>query len=146
MSEKMSRAAEPRGGMQVKRALVKSSAMSLKLLRFFLLIAIAFAVPLQGLAAVSAGLCMASGHHHSEHAPAGHDHDMGSIDHEHPAEDSSASNTHCPPCVSCCAAVAIAPAAEPRLPSVAPAAPVPSKQHSIAGFLPERLDRPPLAV
>jgi hypothetical protein len=137
--------AEPRDGRKVKRALVKSRAMSLKLLRFLLLIAVALAVPLQGLAAVSAGLCMASGHHHSEHAPAGHDHDLGSMDHEHPAEDTSANDSHCPPCVSCCAAVAIAPAAEPRLPSVAPAAPVASKQYSIAGFLPEQLDRPPLS-
>jgi hypothetical protein len=146
MAAEMSRVAEPRGDLQVKRALVKSKAMSLKLLRILLLIAIALAVPLQGLAAVSAGLCMASGHHHSEHAPAGHDHDMGSIDHEQPAEDTSGSNSHCPPCVSCCAAVAIAPAPEPRLPSVAPAAPVPSKQYSMAGFLPEQLDRPPLSV
>lgn len=141
----MSRAAEPRSGMQVKRALVKSEAMSRKFSRLLLLLVIALTVPLQGFAAVSAGLCMASGHHHSEHAAAGHDHDMGSMDHQHPAEDTSANNSHCPPCVSCCAAVAIAPAAEPRLPSVAPAAPVPSKQYSIAGFLPERLDRPPLS-
>ena len=119
--------------------------MSLKLLRFLFFVAIALAVPLQGFAAVSAGLCMASGHHHGEHAPAAHDHDMGSSDHQHPAEDTSANNAHCPPCVSCCAAVAIAPAAEPRLPSVAPAAPIPPKQYSIAGFLPERLDRPPLS-
>jgi hypothetical protein len=146
MAAEMSRVAEPRGDMQVKRALVKSKTMSLKLLRLLLLIAIALAVPLQGLAAVSAGLCMASGHHQNEHAPAGHGHDTGSIDHQHPAEDPAASNAHCPPCVSCCAAVAIAPAVEPRLPSVAPAAPVPSKQYSIAGFLPEQLDRPPLSV
>jgi hypothetical protein len=119
--------------------------MPRKLSRLLLLLVIALAVPLQGFAAVSAGLCMASGHHHSEHAPAAHDHDMGSIDHEHPADEPSANNSHCPPCVSCCAAVAIAPAAEPRLPSVAPAAPVASKQYSIAGFLPEQLDRPPLS-
>src|SRR5687767_12837302 len=104
MPEEISRAAEPRDGMQVKRALVKSEAMSRKLSRFLLLFVIALAVPLQGFAAVSAGLCMASGHHHSDRAPAGHDHDMGSIDHEHPAQDTSANSSHCPPCVSCCAA------------------------------------------
>jgi hypothetical protein len=145
MSEEMSRAAEPRDGMQVKRALVKSEEMPRKLSRLLLLLVIALAVPLQGFAAVSAGLCMASGHHHSEQGPAAHDHDMGSIEHEHPADEPSANNSHCPPCVSCCAAVAIAPAAEPRLPSVAPAAPVASKQYSMAGFLPEQLDRPPLS-
>jgi hypothetical protein len=119
--------------------------MSLRLLRLLLLVAIAFAVPTQGFAAVSAGLCTASGHHHGEHAPAAHEHDMGSSDHQHPAGDKSANSAHCPPCVSCCAAVAIAPAAAPRLPSFAPAAPVASKQYSIAGFLPERLERPPLS-
>jgi len=110
--------------------------MSRKLSRLLLLLAIALAVPLQGIAGASAGLCMASAHHQ----------DMGSMDHEQHAGGFSPESSYCPPCVSCCAAVAIAPAAEPPLPSVAPAPPVAPSQHSIAGFLPEQLERPPLSL
>lgn len=108
--------------------------MARRLLRLVLVLAIALAVPLQGFAAASAGVCMSLGHHQGGDAHEG----------QHGGE--AAGNPHCPPCVSCCAAAAIAPAVEPALAQAAPTVPEPPVQHSIAGGLPERLDRPPLAL
>lgn len=107
--------------------------MARNLLRFILLLAVAFAVPLQGFAAASAGVCMSLGHHQGGDAHDSHQHD-------------GADNSHCPPCVSCCTAATIAPAIEPPLPQAALAVPQPSAQHFIAAGVPERLDRPPLAL
>lgn len=116
--------------------------MARKLLRLALLLAIAFAVPLQGFAVASAGVCMSLGHHQ-----AGDVHGHGSeAEPGHPVDDTAARDVHCPPCVSCCAAAAIAPAAEPALPQVVPAVPEVSVQQSIAAGVPGRLDRPPLAL
>jgi hypothetical protein len=119
--------------------------MARKLLRLILLFAIAFAVPLQGFAGASAGVCMSLGHHQSGDSHHGHDHDAGAHA-DQLGDDTAAGHPHCPPCVSCCAAVAIAPAVEPALPEAAPAAPEPSDQQLFAAGIPGRLDRPPLAL
>lgn len=129
--------------------------MPKKLLRLLLVLAIALAVPVQGVAAVAAGLCMELGHHQNGQASA-HDHSAGQAHDVHkspsaggdskPAGDKSADGSHCPPCVSCCAAAVIAPAAHISIPDSFPAAAITATQYSIAGVLPEKLDRPPLAL
>lgn len=132
------------------------------LTRFLLVLAMALAVPVQGYAVVSAGLCMALGHHQAaqQAGAQGHDaHDHGSAsaqDHGAAAAYDAASDgdksqksqdkAHCPPCVSCCAAATIAPAAGMGLPEIPPLAAVPAAPYSLAGVLPEKLDRPPLAL
>jgi hypothetical protein len=131
--------------MPVKRALVESTPMARKLLRLALLLAIAFAVPLQGFAAASAGVCMSLGHHQAGDARDGHGHGSQAGP-GYPVNDAAAGDLHCPPCVSCCAAAAIAPAFEPALPQVVAAVPEASVQQSFAAGVPERLDRPPLAL
>lgn len=124
--------------------------MPRQLIRLLIVLAMTLAVPLQGLAAVSAGLCMAMGHHDGAASPA-HDHSM---DHAHDADtpahhesaagDNSTANTHCPPCVSCCAAASIS--AFPQI--FDPAAPateaVSTSPASPPGILLDGLDRPPL--
>src|SRR5712664_2027575 len=88
--------------------------MRTKLVRTLVAFAMALLVPLQGMAGVSAGLCMELGHHEDEapataHAP-GSTHDHGTADrHDHntAADEHTAGNAHCPPCVACCAAAAI---------------------------------------
>lgn len=127
--------------------------MPKKLLRLLLVLAIALAVPIQGVAAVAAGLCMELGHHQDGQASA-HDHSAVQAHDVHkspsadskPAGDKSADGSHCPPCVSCCAAAVIAPAAHISIPDSFPAAAITATQYSIAGVLPEKLDRPPLSL
>lgn len=120
---------------------------------FFRLLAatlLALAVPLQGMAAVAAGQCMAVGHHQDaggqDHGSHAHDGDAGT--HEHPAdmqadEDQS---PHCGPCAACCASASMAaPAAASVL-----AAPSPVEhffsQLAPPGVEPQRFDRPPLVL
>jgi len=113
------------------------------------MLALALAVPLQGFAAVSAGMCMALGHHdsapaHPHNAHDGHDasaHQHGE-DHSQPADGSA----HCPPCVSCCAAASIS-SAVPFFVGDAPADRLIAASTSFAaGFQPDGLFRPPLAL
>src|SRR5262249_2745701 len=119
--------------------------MALKFLRLLVAFALAFAVPLQGFAAATAGICMATRHQdaasHTHSGDAGAEHQ-----HSHDAGQSRASTTHCPPCVACCAAAAIS----SSVPIVIPdqhsdrliAAPAPS----FASVQPDTLDRPPLVL
>ena len=112
---------------------------------------LALAVPLQGFAAVQAGLCMAMGGHGGEQsrAAAAHDHDAGAPAHDHgqaPSEEPPASAAHCPPCVSCCATAAIAHTTKITLPEAPPVAAIPAPQYWIPSVLPDQLDRPPLAL
>ena len=115
--------------------------MPLRFLRVLLAVALALTVPLQGLAAATAGMCMALGHHD---APQAHAHDASGDDHGH--DEAPAGANHCAPCVACCAAAAISPSvpvvvADKRADEVNVAGPPPS-----AGIQPETLDRPPLAL
>jgi len=121
--------------------------MSTKLIRLLIAFALALTIPLQGLASVTAGICMATGHHDAG-APASHSHGHDA-DHAagHSSTDSDpSSDAHCAPCVACCAAASIAPAAQVFVaPFSAPAA-IAALPFLPAGFLPEKLDRPPLAL
>lgn len=110
-----------------------------RLKRFLLAVAIAIAVPVQGFAAVSAGLCMALGHHDSPVDTAGEAHPDG---HDHGAT----GHGPCGPCMGCCASAAIAGTSGialqlPRIPAPVAAAPL-----QPAGVAPDKLDRPPLAL
>lgn len=120
----------------------------MKLIRLMLAVALIAAIPAQGLAAVTAGLCMAFGHHESS-AAWGHDyhHADGATDHSHAGDSEESGNpAHCGPCVACCAAasivspVSVATLAEPDAAvDLPPGLPSPA-------LLPHRLDRPPLAL
>jgi hypothetical protein len=121
--------------------------MSPTLLRLLLALALAFTVPVQGFAAAASAICMQFGHHTAD---AGHAHDEGDSDaHDHQghgADRSESSASPCAPCVACCAASAIscAPAAvTAREGAAAVNALAPP---SFAGFQPDTLDRPPLAL
>lgn len=122
--------------------------MSRNLLRQLAAVLIALIVPIQGMAAVAAGQCMAVGHHQ----------DGGGMDHDHAhdgADDHAASHdshdegqsSHCGPCAACCAGSAsIAAAAIPPI-VAAPA----STKHSFfqlpsRGIPLDGIDRPPLSL
>jgi hypothetical protein len=97
--------------------------------RFLLVLAIALAVPVQGFAAVSAGLCMVLGHHGEQadhHGDAGH----GS----------------CGPCLGCCASPAIASSATIALSLAPKTAPAAVARIQPADVQPAPLDRPPRAL
>jgi hypothetical protein len=112
--------------------------------RVLIAMAIALAVPLQGLAAVSAGLCMAFGHHEAptldDHGSHGH----GAGHAQDAADESDAA--HCPPCVACCAAAVISPSNPLVVASTAPSAALALAPPQIAGAQLALLDRPPLAL
>jgi hypothetical protein len=108
---------------------------------------LALTIPIQGLAAVKAGVCMAMGAHDDHHRSAvAHAHGAYAHDHEESSsEGSHAGNGHCPPCVSCCAAAVIAPTTKVSLAEAAPFAAITAPQYWIAGVLPDNPERPPLA-
>lgn len=123
--------------------------MPSRVIRLVLALLLALLVPLQGFAAVSAGICQAIGHHDmaAEHA-----HDEGeahgpSYGAPHkPSPEVPPSDAHCAPCVACCAAAAIAPSvpavfADWRADAVNAATPPP-----LSGIQPALLERPPLAL
>lgn len=115
-------------------------------------VVLALVVPVQGMTAVAAGQCMTLGHHeggaytadgHGMHTHAG---EGAAAPHHESTGDHGAQDAHCPPCVSCCAAAAIASSPmqfPPRLPGgwvvAAPSA-------FFSGVAPESPDRPPLAL
>ena len=124
--------------------------MPARLSRLLIVMLLALTVPMQGFAAVAAGVCMALGHHEGA-AQEEHQHEPGATGaHGHgdhaTSDGQSTANTHCPPCVSCCAAAAItsfSPLVLPERPAV-PA--VSSLPPLFSGVTPENLDRPPLAL
>ena len=117
--------------------------MPLKIFRLLVALALALAIPLQGAASVTAGICMATGHHDAG-APASHAHG-GDADHSLPHNDDP-DTAHCAPCVGCCAAASIALAAQVCLLEDSPAAAIAVVPYLHPGSLPEELDRPPLAL
>lgn len=128
--------------------------MPKSLIRALLVLLVSLVVPIQGVAAAGADLCMALGHHdglaaHDHAAPVhdGHDADAGAADHHGPAGGGNSHDAHCPPCVSCCAAAAIATSSPalfvPEKPATSVVAAV-LPQYS--GVVPDSLDRPPLAL
>jgi hypothetical protein len=128
--------------------------MPIKILRLLVALVLALAIPLQGAASVTAGICMATGHHDAG-APASHDHGADATSHDHGVDaadhhsaphDDGSEAAHCAPCVACCAAASIAPAAQVFLPEDSPAAAIAALPYLHPGFLPEELDRPPLPL
>lgn len=127
-------------------------------LRLFRLLAVALAlvVPLQGMAVVAAGQCMAFGHHEAAgydshgQAPNGHDHAAHSHADGTPGtaqtDEGDGSGAHCGPCTACCASASITgPSGVSILPSPSKAAYV-FWQFPPIGVQPDGLDRPPLAL
>ena len=117
--------------------------MPLSFIRLLIAFVLALAIPLQGAASVTAGVCMAVGHHDAG-TPASHDHGHDS-DQSIP-HDEDRDSARCAPCVACCAAASIAPAAQVFVPESSPAAAIAALPYLYFGFLPEKLDRPPLAL
>ena len=128
--------------------------MPLKLVRL-LAVVLALLVPMQGMAAVAADLCMAFGHHqdagmeHDAHAADGHDHATHS--HDEAGSNAHAENTdgkaaHCGPCTACCASAGIAGAVGFSIPSSPASADYVFSQYPLLGVQPSGLFRPPLAL
>lgn len=108
--------------------------------RLLLALAIALTVPVQGFAAVTAGLCM--GHHDG----AVHTHEADAAEHHHHDHDSPPASTHCAPCVACCAAAAIAQSMPLVVLDERADAVVAAEPPSFTGIALKTLDRPPLAL
>src|SRR5262245_28902976 len=127
------------------------AAMHLKAVHSVVVLVLALAVPLQGTAAVTAGLCMAMGHHDTGHGldnvpghAAGGHHEDSPSHHEH--SDADHSKPHCAPCVACCAATAIPSRATLFVPDRPAASRIAAASVSFTGISPDQLDRPPLAL
>jgi hypothetical protein len=130
--------------------------MRLKFIRL-LAFAIALAVPIQGMAAITAGQCMALGHHQGDgahasqsHTQDGHDHAAHSHSDEAGSkadgDESGGNGAHCGPCTACCASASIAGPAALSIVSSPSNAPYVFLQFSPLGVQPDGLDRPPLAL
>ncbi len=138
------------------------SSMRLRLIRL-LTIVVALAVPLQGLAAVVAGQCMAFGHHST--GDESHSHGQGSQDgqvepgHDHAAhshadetgstaqsDESDGNAAHCGPCTACCASASITGPAGVSILSSPSNTTYVFSQFPPIGVQPDGLDRPPLAL
>jgi len=109
------------------------------------------AMPMQGLAAISAGMCMALGHVNglaaAMHGPdSGHDAVAAATtgDSIHEGVDHESETAHCGPCVACCAAAAIPVAGSIFHPNTISGDRVAFVAASTPEYLPELLDRPPL--
>ncbi len=126
-------------------------------LRLFAVLLLALTIPVQGMAAVTAGQCMAFGHHQDG---GGHDDQGQSPDgadgHDHAAHsqsdggakqgDEGGSNSHCGPCTACCASATIAGSVTLTLDSPASHAPYAFSQSVPPSVQLDGLDRPPLAL
>ena len=119
--------------------------------RVLAVVLLALAVPLQGMASVAAGQCMAFGHHQDSGGAQDHEHpahDDGADGHDHAAQNHAddGQSSHCGPCAACCASASIA---APAISSVLAA---PSHVEYLFSPLappavePHRFDRPPLVL
>lgn len=108
---------------------------------------LALVVPLQGMAAITAGQCMALGHHDMGQLDQAHgdDHHPDG-DRHHGSDGKGATDAHCPPCVSCCAAAAITSSSRVLVLEGAGFAAISVPAPLFSGVTPERLDRPPLPL
>ena len=104
---------------------------------------LALAIPLQGVAAVTAGQCMALEHHDAGDA---HDHAAHADGDDQAVHHDDSKTSHCGPCAACCASATMSgPAALPIL-SSATESEYFFSQFPPLGIQPEGLDRPPLAL
>ncbi|HEX2333004.1 MAG TPA: hypothetical protein VHI32_07515 [Burkholderiales bacterium] len=122
--------------------------MPLKLARR-LAVLVALVVPLQGMAAVAAGQCMALGHHEDggehnsshAHAPDSHSH----ADSGKPVGESE-TNADCGPCIACCSSVSIAPLYGASILPPPAIAQYMFSQFPPIGIEPDGVYRPPLSL
>ena len=125
--------------------------MSNRVSRLIAALLLALTLPLQGLAAVTAGQCMSFGHHpENVQDNPGHDHGhaadaAGAHDHANGNEDGGGS-AHCGPCTACCASASIAGPVGVSIPTSPSDINYVFVQLAPPGFQAERLDRPPLAL
>src|SRR5215467_2196712 len=119
--------------------------MPVKAIRSIVVLLLALAVPLQGVAVVTAGLCMAMGHHDSGHGldnmpgHGGDGHDEDAAGHSKHS-DADHSKPHCAPCVACCAATAIPSRASLFVPDRPAASLIAAASASFTGISPDHLD------
>lgn len=117
--------------------------MPLKLARL-LAVLVALVVPLQGMALVAAGQCMALGHHQG--TGDAHEHDAHSHADGGKYPQDGEMNSHCGPCTACCAPASMAP---PAVVSIIPAATLTQyafSQFPPVGMEPDGVYRPPLPL
>ena len=114
-----------------------------------LALALMLLLPLQGMASVVAGQCMAFGHHEDAQAQEEHHAHDGAEGHHHDSQEHSSGekkSSHCGPCTACCASASIA---GPNWPLILPS---PSNsqyffaQFPPLGIPPQEFFRPPLAA
>lgn len=109
--------------------------------RFLLMLLIAFAVPVQGLAAVNAGICMAVGHHDAPGQVFDHDHaPVAAVQADSDDGDADQGNGHCG------SAGSIASSPAPVVPVIAGLAVQTQYAGGPAGAPPDSLERPPLVL
>lgn len=128
--------------------MIVSRPVIVRLKRLLLVLLVVFAVPAQGAAAASAGVCMALGHHDAA-ASMGDDHAVhgGSASHEGAGDSDQGSSAHCGPCLACCGAVTGVSSALAASGTFAPGGAIEVHDHpEPAGVRPGGLDRPPLAL
>ena len=152
----MRRMAEPMPGCAAPTISRRIPALMLTtFLRALALAMLVLAIPVQGFAAVSAGICMAFGHHgdaaaaHDHGTAAEQEHDHGATANHHDDDgvgNKASDDSRCAPCVSCCAATAIASYPPFPLPGEAASPLVQAPTASLDGVAPQLLDRPPLAL
>ena len=114
------------------------------ILRALAVLLLALTVPLQGMAAVTGGVCMALGQHHDA-APdqhQAHAHDDGGAKHG----DHGGKKSHCGPCTACCASASITGPLSFALLSLPSDTPYVFLKSFSSGIQPDGLFRPPLAV
>jgi hypothetical protein len=126
-------------------------------LRFLAVALLALAIPIQGWAAVTAGQCMALGHHQDGAGEVDHAHAQDAVGHDHAAHshagegatghgDDGGKQPHCGPCAACCASASIAGAAASCVVPSACQTPYVLAQFPPIGVHADALYRPPLAL
>jgi hypothetical protein len=113
--------------------------------RLFCAALMALLIPIQGIGAMTTGLCMSLDHHHAAPSDAhdGHDHEG----HDHADSDADATTgSHCGPCTACCASATIAGAVAIPIASPASQPAYALSQSVLPSVQLDGLDRPPLAL
>ena len=129
--------------------------MPRKFFRLLAVLLLALTIPVQGIAAVTAGQCMAAGHHQKGAGQENnaHEHDGGDGNERAAAAHSEESapagaegkSAHCGPCAACCASASIAGPPGVSIASAPVKAKYVSSQLPPPGVQLDGLDRPPLA-
>jgi hypothetical protein len=101
-------------------------------------------VPMRAIASVAIGFCAASHQPAAAHAHDGGDHGAA----QHHGDEAPGDASHgCSYCAAhCTGAVFVASSDAVRFPACANAEPIPFGEQLASGFVPEQLDRPPLAL